>query len=321
MEESKLEIFEGLEARRAVSETISAELEKAKLEKARLNIKTKIEPYLFLLPSLILFGVFMYYPFFKTLYMSMGLTNARGVFKEFVGLENYKEILTSVDFQNSLVVTLKFVIYTTVPSLLIGLYLALIANNKAKGSSISKVMFSLPMAISSASASIIWAIIFHPSIGILNSMLKTNIGWLIDQNWALLSVAFVTTWMNIGVNFIFIFAGLKNISQELLESSSIDGAGYFRKLVSIIIPLLSPTLFFVIFMNIMHSFQSFGQVNIMTSGGPGNSTNVLVFSIYREAFFNGRFDTACAQSIILFIIMFVVAMLQFRFEKKGVHYS
>jgi sn-glycerol 3-phosphate transport system permease protein len=321
MEESKLDIFEGLKAASSVSNTISEEIEKAKLKKINLSLKTKLEPYLFLLPSIILVGVFMYYPFFKTLYMSMGLTNARGVFKEFVGLDNYKEILTSKDFQNSMIVTLKFVLYTTIPSVLIGLFLALLANNKVKGSSISKVMFSIPMAISSASASIIWVIMFHPSIGIINNISKMNIAWLVDQNWALFSVSFVTTWMSVGVNFIFIFSGLKNIPAELIESSSIDGAGYFKKLFSIIIPMVSPTLFFVVFVNIMHSFQAFGQVNIMTSGGPGNSTNVLVFSIYREAFFNGRFDTACAQSVILFIVMFVVAMFQFRFEKKGVHYS
>ena len=294
------------------------EISKLKFKKSR---KSKLEPYVFLLPSLILFALFVYYPFFKTLYMSLGLTNAHGKFQEFIGLQNYIEILASPDFINSLMVTMKFVIFTTIPSLVIGLVLALLANNKVKGLNVSKVMFAMPIAVSSASASIIWGIIFHPSIGMLNTILKTNIGWLLDPNWALLSVSFVTTWMNIGVNFIFIFAGLKNIPEELLESSAIDGASYFRKLFSVIIPMISPTLFFMVFMDIMNAFQSFGQVNILTNGGPGNSTNVLVFSIYREAFFNGRFDTASAQSIILFIFMFVIAMFQFGYEKKGVHYS
>jgi len=303
-----------------VSETImkKQEISKLKFKKSR---KSKLEPYVFLLPSLILFALFVYYPFFKTLYMSLGLTNAHGKFQEFIGLQNYIEILASPDFINSLMVTMKFVIFTTIPSLVIGLVLALLANNKVKGLNVSKVMFAMPIAVSSASASIIWGIIFHPSIGMLNTILKTNIGWLLDPNWALLSVSFVTTWMNIGVNFIFIFAGLKNIPEELLESSAIDGASYFRKLFSVIIPMISPTLFFMVFMDIMNAFQSFGQVNILTNGGPGNSTNVLVFSIYREAFFNGRFDTASAQSIILFIFMFVIAMFQFGYEKKGVHYS
>ena len=297
------------------------EISKLGSKKTRSNLKTKLEPYVFLLPSLLLFSLFVYYPFFKTLYMSFGLTNAHGNFQEFIGFQNYVEIFTSPDFINSLIVTMEFVIITTIPSVVIGLALALLANNKVKGLGISKVMFAVPIAVSSASASIIWGIIFHPSIGMLNNILKTNIGWLIDPHWALLSVAFVTIWMNAGVNFIFIFAGLKNVPQEILESSSIDGARYFTKLFKIIIPMISPTLFFMVFMDIMNAFQSFGQVNILTNGGPGNSTNVLVFSIYREAFFNGRFDTASAQSIILFIIMLVIAMLQFSYEKKGVHYS
>ncbi|MGH4050777.1 MAG: carbohydrate ABC transporter permease [Clostridium sp.] len=306
-----------------MSETILKKQGTSKLqsENIKTSLSTKLEPYLFLLPSLLLFGLFVYYPFFKTLYMSLGLTNAHGKFQEFVGLQNYIEILSSQDFINSLIVTMKFVIFTTIPSLIIGLSLALLANNKVKGLNISKVMFAVPIAVSSASASIIWGIIFHPSIGMLNTILKTNIGWLVDPNWALLSVSFVTIWMNIGVNFIFILAGLKNIPKEILESSSIDGASYFKKIFNVIIPMISPTLFFMIFMDIMNAFQSFGQVNILTSGGPGNSTNVLVFSIYREAFFNGRFDTASAQSIILFIFMFIIAMLQFGYEKKGVHYS
>lgn len=323
MEESKLSQLENLSREIVMKKTISVEqgISKVGLNKFGKNLKVKLEPYVFLLPTIILFSLFMYYPFFKTIYMSMGLTNARGSFQEFVGFQNYIETLASPDFINSLIITLKFVVYTTIPSIVLGLFLALLANNKIKGGSIAKVMFSIPMSVSYASASIIWMIIFHPSIGVLNNVLKANIGWLVDPKWALLSVSLVTIWMNLGVNFIFIFAGLKNIPQELIESANIDGANYFRRLFSIIIPMISPTLFFVVFMDIMYAFQAFGQVNIMTNGGPGNSTNILVFSIYREAFFNGRFDTACAQSIILFVVMFVVAIIQFMYEKKGVHYS
>lgn len=291
------------------------------VSKSLTKLKGKFEPYIFLAPTLIFLSIFIYYPFIKTLLMSLSLTNAKGRFQEFVGIQNYIETLTSSDFINSLFITILFVLYTVIPSLIIGLFLALLADNKLKINKISNIMFSLPMAISSAAASIIWSIIFHPSIGMLNNLLGTNARWLLDQNLALKSVSFVTTWMNLGVNFIFLYAGLKNIPQEIIESASIDGAGYFKKLFKIIIPMLSPTLFFVIFMDIMHAFQSFGQINILTQGGPGNSTNVFVFSIYREAFFNGRFDTASAQSIILFVVMFAVALIQFRFEKKGVHYS
>lgn len=285
------------------------------------SVLSAMEPYFYLLPSLLVFGLFMYYPFFKTIYISLGLTDSHGTMIKFVGLKNYFETIASSDFINSLIVTIKYVIITVIPSITIGLVLALLANKKIKGSGIYKVMFSLPMSVSSSAAAIIWMIIFHPTIGVLNVILKTSIGWLIDPKYALVSVAAVTVWMNLGVNFIFILSGLKNVPEELVESASIDGAGYFKKLFRILLPIISPTLFFVIFINIMNAFQAFGQVNIMTGGGPGNATNVLVFSIYREAFFNGRFDSACVQSILLFIMMLGITLLQFRFEKKGVHYS
>ncbi|OOM74716.1 sn-glycerol-3-phosphate transport system permease protein UgpA [Clostridium puniceum] len=323
MKESSVNVLESLpvEITEIKVSSLGKNLSFVVYKKGSATLKGKLEPYLFLLPAIILFTLFMYYPFFKTMYLSMELTDARGRFVEFVGFQNYIDILTSVEFVNSLIITLKFVFYTTLPSLLIGFFITLLANNKVKLAKAANIMFSVPMAISSASAAIIWSIMFHPTIGLINNIFKTNIGWLVDPNWALFSVSFVTTWMNIGVNFIFLYAGLKNIPRELFESASIDGAGYFRKLHTIIIPMISPTLFFVVFMDIMNSFQSFGQVKIMTAGGPGTSTNLLVYSIYKDAFFNGRFDMASAQSIILFVIMFVIASIQFKFEKKGVHYS
>lgn len=323
MKESSVNVLESLpvEMTEIKVSSLGNKLSFVGYKKYSATLKGKLEPYLFLLPTIFLFTMFMYYPFFKTMYLSMGLTNAKGHLVEFIGFQNYIDILSSEEFKNSLIITFKFVFYTTIPSLLIGFFLALLANNKIKFSKLSNIMFSIPMAVSSASAAIIWSIIFHPTVGLFNNIFKSDIGWLVDQNWSLFSISFVTTWMNVGVNFIFLYAGLKNIPRELIESASIDGAGYLKKLFTIIMPMISPTLFFVVFMDIMNSFQSFGQVKIMTAGGPGTSTNLLVYSIYKDAFFNGRFDMASAQSIILFIIMFVIALIQFRFEKKGVHYS
>lgn len=137
------------------------------------------------------------------------------------------------------------------------------------------------MAISSAAASIIFIFVFHPSIGILNYLLGTDIGWLISDKWALFSVVMVTVWMNIGLNFIFILAALQSVPPELYESASLEGAGFFRKHLSITLPCISPTLFFLLIINVINSFQSFAQINLMTNGGPGQSTYVIVYSIYR----------------------------------------
>ncbi|WP_304427817.1 carbohydrate ABC transporter permease [uncultured Clostridium sp.] len=291
------------------------------LLKSKIKLRKKIEPYFYLIPTFIIFTLFVFYPFIKTIIMSMSTTNIRGQIKDFIGLENFKEILTSPEFYNSIFVTFKFVLIVAAPSVIIGFLLALLANNKLKGSRIYELMFSLPMAIASAPAAIIWTMIFHPTNGVLNHLLGTQIGWLTNSKFALISVAIVTIWLNIGLNFIFLLTGLRNIPNELIESAAIDGANYLTKVKNIIIPMVSPQMFLVVFMNLINAFQAFGQIKLLTQGGPGDSTNVLVHSIYREAFFNGRFEMACAQALILFVIMMIVTLLQFKFEKKGVHYQ
>ncbi|WP_299995140.1 carbohydrate ABC transporter permease [uncultured Clostridium sp.] len=291
------------------------------LLKSKIKLRKKIEPYFYLIPTFIIFTLFVFYPFIKTIIMSMSTTNIRGQIKDFIGLENFKEILTSPEFYNSIFVTFKFVLIVAAPSVIIGFLLALLANNKLKGSRIYELMFSLPMAIASAPAAIIWTMIFHPTNGVLNHLLGTQIGWLTNSKFALISVAIVTIWLNIGLNFIFLLTGLRNIPNELMESAAIDGANYLTKVKNIIIPMVSPQMFLVVFMNLINAFQAFGQIKLLTQGGPGDSTNVLVHSIYREAFFNGRFEMACAQALILFVVMMIVTLLQFKFEKKGVHYQ
>ena len=182
-------------------------------------------------------------------------------------------------------------------------------------------VFALPMAVASAPAASIWFLIFTPNTGILNFLFGTNVRWLLDKNIAIFAVAAVTVWINMGVNFIILLTGLRNIPEDLLESASIDGASYLRRLFRIMIPVASPQIFFVIFLNIVSSFQAFAQIRLMTQGGPSYTTNVLVYSIYRAAFLDSRFETACAQSIVLFFIILIITLIQFRFEKRGVNYA
>ncbi|MVX63561.1 sugar ABC transporter permease [Clostridium chromiireducens] len=284
-------------------------------------ILKKIEPYLYLTPCLLGFWIFMFFPFLKTIFLSFNITNANGEAVEFVGFDNYKELFLSSDFLNSIQITIKFVAITAIPAIIIGLILAVLANRKFKGNNVFEVMFAMPMAVSSSAAAVVWMLLFHPSIGIINYLIKAQIGWLTDEKLALFSVALVTVWLNIGLNFIFILTGLKNIPEELNESAQIDGASKILKFFRLTLPLISPTLFFVVFINMVNSFQSFAQIKLLTSGGPANSTNVIVHEIYREAFFNNRFETACAESIVLFFIIFLITLIQFGFEKKGVFYS
>ncbi|AAK78407.1 sn-glycerol 3-phosphate transport system permease protein [Clostridium acetobutylicum] len=279
------------------------------------------EAFLYMLPCLIIFLAFTYYPFFKTIYLSFFNMNAEGKIAGFAGISNYLNLIKSESFLNTLVVTFKFVLMTVVPSIFIGLLMALITNNKLKFKGLFTTMYAMPMAVSSSSAAIIWLLLFNPSIGMINYLLRLKINWFTSSAWGIVALTIVNVWLNAGVNYIFINAGLKNIPKELYESAYVDGAGYFTILKKIIIPCLSPTLFFVTVITVINTFQTFGTVNIMTSGGPSESTNLIVFSIYRNAFFNNKLGTASAESVILFLIMLAVTLFQFKYEKSKVFYN
>ncbi len=282
----------------------------------------KLLPYGFLAPALLMLTLFSYYPFLKTIFLSLNITDAAGQPKKFVGLKNYTDMFASPDTWEILKTTFLFVPMVALPSILIGLALAMLAEKKiGRLAPVYEVMFSLPMAIASASAAIIWTMLFNPTAGAVNYLLGAQINWLTDKSWALASVALVTVWLQIGMNFIFILTGLRGVPEEINESAMIDGAGYFQRFIHVKLPMVSPTLFFVVFFNMMSSFQAFGQIRLLTQGGPGISTRVLVYAVYLEAFMNNRFGSAAAMSILLFAIMLTVTLLQFRFENKGVHYN
>jgi sn-glycerol 3-phosphate transport system permease protein len=282
----------------------------------------KVAPYLFLLPCFLIFGVFVFFPFVKTVLFSFTLTNTRGKPVEFVGLENYIAQFSSPIFLNSLKLTLLFAPMVGVPTFLIAFFLAALANQRARGSRIYEVMYSLPMAIASAPASVIWFMLLSSGrSGIVNHILGTEIRWLLDANYALFAIAFVTIWLNIGMSFIFLLTGFRNVPDELLESARMDGAGYFRRLFSVITPVASPQIFFVVFLNIINSFQAFAQIRLLTKGGPSYSTNVLVYTIYQAAIRDSRYETAFAQSMVLFVIILIITILQFKTENRMVHYQ
>lgn len=288
----------------------------------RSGIKTHLAPYMFLFPSLILFAFFVFYPFIKTITLSFTLTNSRGNPLEFVGLENYVNLFTSAQFLNSLKLTFIFAPLTGIPTFCISYALAALARVRQRRSRIYELMYSFPMAIASAPAAIIWTILLAPNkSGIINYFFGTEIRWLLDQNYAIYSVAFVTIWLSIGVNFIFLLTGFRNVPEDVLESAKIDGAGPFRSLFSIITPMASPQIFFVVFLNIVSSFQVFAQIRLLTQGGPSYSTNVLVYSIYQSAIRDSRYETAFAQSVILFLIILAITIIQFKTEDKVVTYS
>ncbi|MFC4812719.1 carbohydrate ABC transporter permease [Paenibacillus sp. GCM10023250] len=279
--------------------------------------------YLFIAPSLVLFAIFLFYPLLKSVYLSFFLTDPRGRVAAFVGLDNFGKLFRSDAFWNSLLVTLKFTLLTVPTGLLLALLLAALTFGKLRGMRTFRFIFSLPVALSVSTSSVIWMMLFHPTTGTLNYFLTkaglSPVQWLTDPAWALVSVSIMTVWMNSGFQYIVLLSGLQGIADDIFDSARIDGSGPFRTFFQIIMPLVSPTLFFLSVVSVMSAFQSFGQMNILTKGGPAGSTEVFVYSIYKEAFINYQFGTGSAMSLVLFAIIMLLTFLQFRFERK-VHY-
>ena len=295
------------------------EKEVVKMKKYKISMRN-ISPYVYLVPSLLIFGIFLFYPFFKTIYLSRYKTNKMGQARLFVGFGNYKDLLTSPSFYNSLIVTVEFVAIVVIGSMLLGLIGALLCNKAFPGIRIFSTAYALPMAIASSSAAMIFKIMLDQTIGIVNKLLKLDINWIQDPKYALISVAVLTAWLNSGINFLYFSAGLSNIDESIYERAAVDGANGIQMFFKLTLPGLSPILFYTVVVNIIQAFQSFGQVKILTQGGPGESTNLIVYSIYRDAFFNYRFGSAAAQSVILFLIIMALTLVMFKIEKKGVSY-
>lgn len=280
---------------------------------------------LYLLPALLLLGVFLFYPMFRTLYYSFFNVTGGGVVQDFVGLEFYQKLWESSDFRKSLKSTFLFVLITVPAEIFIALFLAVLASEKMKGMGLFRMIFASTLGVSAAAGATIFLFLLHPSLGVFNNLLALvgidAVPWLTNSKWALVSVAMTTVWMHIGINFIILLGGIQNVDQELYESADIDGAGYFTRLFKITIPLITPVLFFVSIIAIIGSFQTFGQIDILTGGGPAGSTNIIVYSIFQEAFRFGNFGYASAQAIVLFCIILVVTSIQYVVGEKKVHYQ
>ncbi len=298
----------------------------------------------YLAPSIVIFGAFVFYPLGKSVYLGFFISNPFGTRQIYVGFDQYVDVLTSSAFISSLVVTVTFTLYTVVPALVIGTFLALLANQKLPGIVIFRTIFASSMAASVAISAVLWLVLLHPTIGVLNDILArvgisavdwlndggwavgTGNGipglgaWLTDPNWALISVSLATAWMNIGLFTIIVLAGLQTIPEELYESARIDGAGRWSQFWHVTLPMLSPTLFFASVIGVIFAFQSFGQIDIMTQGGPVDASNVVLYSIYQEGFENFRTGAASVQAIALFFILLVLTLVQFRLLERRVFY-
>lgn len=273
---------------------------------------------LFILPALLGTIVFIIIP----IICSFGLSFAKWDLLnpiQYVGLENYKVVLTEPVFVKIIINTFVYAIATSIFGVIIPLILACIINTKIKGADFFKTAYFLPFVTPMIVIGIIWEWIFDPNIGCLNHFLHLHINWLYDTNFAMPALIIVSVWKLIGYNMILFLTGLSTINQELLEASKIDGANAYNTFKNITIPLLSPTIFFVTIITAITSFQVFDLIYVMTQGGPLDSTNVLVYAIYKNAFEYFNVGKASALAYVLFAIIFILTLIQWKLKSRLVY--
>ncbi len=238
---------------------------------------------------------------------------------EFVGWNNYIQIFNEPLFYKILINTIVFAVSTSVFGVIIPLILAAILNSKIRGAEFYKTAYFLPFITPMIVIGVIWEWIFDPNIGLLNQILHLHINWLYDANFAMPALIIVSVWKLIGYNMVIFLSALSGISQSLFEAARIDGANHFQVFKNITVPLLAPTTFFVVIITTISSFQIFDLIYLMTEGGPLDSTNVLVYAIYKNAFEYFNIGKASALAYVLFVIILVLTLIQWNLRKKLVY--
>ncbi|GIU88316.1 MAG: glycerol-3-phosphate ABC transporter permease [Acidimicrobiia bacterium] len=288
------------------------------------KVREALLGYALVLPSLVVFGVFVFYPFAKNFWLGLYRTPPfPGLPREYAGLDQYRDVLGSDEFWNSFWVTVRFVLLTVPAGIVLGLALAVLAHQRLRGIAIYRTIFSSTVATSVAVASVIFFTLLNPQIGLFTYWLGREGGLspLDDPDTALYAVSVTTIWQNLGLAFILMSAGLQAVPDELLEAARVDGAGVWRRFRRVTLPLLGPTLLFAIVVGSILAFQAFGQIDLLTEGGPEDRTNVLVYAIYTAVFKEGNEGKGAILAIALFVITLVLTLVQLRFLERRVTYE
>ncbi|MEC0109573.1 sugar ABC transporter permease [Paenibacillus taichungensis] len=290
----------------------------------RVKLWRETEAVLFTLPALIPLLIFWLGPLGYIVYLSFTDWDFMSPDKLFVGLDNYSYLLTNSEFYRSLKVTLLFGLGSVVPTIVGGLALAMLMNSKIKSSGLFRTLLFSPWVTPTVAVSIAWSWIFEPEVGLANLLLGwvgiSPIGWLKDQNWALVAVLIVTLWKSIGWSMVFYLVALRNLPSDLLEAASIDGAGSWDKFRSITLPLISPTTFFLSIILTIQSLQAYDQINVMTQGGPAGSTRTLLYMYYQSAFESFNVGQASSIAVVIILICVLLSGVSFLLGRRLVHY-
>ena len=281
-------------------------------------------PLLLLAPQLAVTGVFFLWPAGAAVWQSVLQQDPWGLRSEFVGLRNFTEVLAEPEWRAAAWRTLGFASAVAASAMSVALFLAVQADKAIRGANAYKAMLIWPYAVAPAVAAVLWLFVFHPSIGIIGRALNgAGIAWdyKLNGDQAMLLVIIASAWKQVSYNFIFFLAGLQGIPRSVLEAAAIDGARPTRRFWTIVFPLLSPTTFFLLVVNLVYAFfDTFGVIHALTGGGPGKATETLIYKVYIEGVQNVNLGSSAAQSVILMVIVVALTAVQFCFIERRVHY-
>ncbi len=290
----------------------------------RVTFNNKFLPYLLLAPQVAITLVFFFWPAWQAIQLSVVQQDAFGQHSTFVGLTNFKELFADPDYVKTLIRTLIFSSAVALTALIPALILAIMCERVVRGATFYRTLLVLPYAVAPAVAGVLWLFMFSPSVGIVAYWLKKmGMDWnpRLNGDHAMGLVIMAAAWKQISYNFLFFLAGLQSIPKALLEAAAIDGASNWKRFWSITFPLLSPTTFFLLVVNIVYAFfDTFGIIDAVTSGGPAKATEVLVYKVYYDGVHALNIGSSAAQSVVLMVMVVALTAIQFRYVERKVHY-
>ncbi len=291
----------------------------------RVVFHNRVLPYLLIAPQLLIIFVFFYWPSVQALFWSFTLEPPFGGPAQWVGFDNLRELFAAPEYYASAWITLVFAFWTTVLSMGLGLIFAVFADRGLRGLLVYKTALMWPYAIAAPAAAVAFSFIFQPAVGFfafINHVWPELWNPAMDGWDAMLMVIVVSSWKSITYNFVFFLAGMQTIPKTYVEAAALDGAGPIMRFITIVFPLLSPTFFFLLVINVTNSFtEGFGVINVMTQGGPGGATNILVYKIYQDGFVGLDLSGSSAQSAVLMILVIILTLIQFRWIERKIHYA
>ncbi|WP_417806859.1 sn-glycerol-3-phosphate ABC transporter permease UgpA [Thioclava sp.] len=290
----------------------------------RVTFKGWLLPLLLIAPQLVISGVFFFYPAGEAVWQSLFIPDPFGLSMQYVGLGNFEYLLSDPYYRASFLTTAVFSTLVTLVSMIPALFLAVLADRLVKGAGAYRTLLIWPYAVAPAVAGVLWLFMFNTRIGIVAwylGLLGYDWNYVLNQNEAMGLVVVASSWGRISYNFLFYFAALQAVPKSVVEAAAIDGARFWRRFFTIVLPLLSPTTFFLLVVNIVYAFfETFGVIHTITGGGPQQATTILVYKVYADGFVGQDLGSSAAQSVILLLVVGLLTVLQFKFIEKRVHY-